>query len=290
MDPGDLLIPETPVSPEEAELVALVLRARGIPCRVVAAGGGARVAVRAGDAPRALREIEAYRAENPDRPAAPPAGPRVARPAPWAFLLVAGLLGWALLDPWHARLVEAGAADALRIRQGEWWRLVTALTLHADIEHLLANLAVGGLVLYLLAGRVGPAAAWCLALVSGTLGNLANALAVTPPHVSIGASTAVFGVIGALCGLQAAAPGDRRSAGELVRPVVAGVVLLAFLGTGGERTDVTAHLFGFLAGLAAGAAAGAGPLRAGPPGPRASLCLSLAAWVGPAAAWWAALR
>jgi hypothetical protein len=39
-------------------------------------------------------------------------------------------------------------------------------------------------------------------------------------------------------------------------PVVGAVVLLAWLGTGGERTDIVAHLTGFLAGFAMGAVLG----------------------------------
>ena len=35
-------------------------------------------------------------------------------------------------------------------------------------------------------------------------------------------------------------------------PLIGGVILLSFLGIGGERTDVTAHLTGFLAGLVGG--------------------------------------
>jgi rhomboid protease GluP len=37
-------------------------------------------------------------------------------------------------------------------------------------------------------------------------------------------------------------------------PLAAGVALLADLGTGGERTDLGAHVFGFMVGLAVGAA------------------------------------
>ena len=46
-------------------------------------------------------------------------------------------------------------------------------------------------------------------------------------------------------------------------PVVGAVVLLAWLGTGDERTDIVAHLTGFLAGFAIGAVLG----RVANPGP-----------------------
>ena len=37
-----------------------------------------------------------------------------------------------------------------------------------------------------------------------------------------------------------------------IAPVIAGLGLLAFIGTGGENTDIGAHLLGFCAGFATG--------------------------------------
>src|SRR5438034_425376 len=65
--------------------------------------------------------------------------------------------------------------------------------------------------------------------------------------VSIGASTAVFGALGAL----AAFPQHRRRAWV---PLGAGLALLAFLGTS-KRADLAGHLCGFVAGLLLGAVA-----------------------------------
>jgi hypothetical protein len=73
-------------------------------------------------------------------------------------------------------------------------------------------------------------------------------------HSSIGASTAVFATLGLL-----AAYAWRRRAADGGRwayrwaPLVAGVILLGFTGAGGERTDVLAHLTGFVMGAVAGA-------------------------------------
>jgi hypothetical protein len=62
------------------------------------------------------------------------------------------------------------------------------------------------------------------------------------------------------------------------------------LGVGGERTDVGAHLFGFLAGLALGLVAGWRLLHLGPIGRLAGAALTMAAIMSPLAAWsWAFL-
>jgi membrane associated rhomboid family serine protease len=144
----------------------------------------------------------------------------------------------------------AGKMDAGLVRQGEWWRCITALTLHADLSHLVGNVVFGALFGLLASQRLGMGLAWFAILVSGMLGNGLNAFVQVPKHTAIGASTAVFAALGILAG---SAWTDRRHHTHrswIIRwaPMVSGIVLLAFLGTGGERTDITAHLTGFLSG------------------------------------------
>ena len=69
-------------------------------------------------------------------------------------------------------------------------------------------------------------------------------------HQSVGFSTAVFAAIGLLSGLQE--QHSRWALFKLLVPIGAGIGLLAMLGTGGERTDLGAHLFGFVCGLMIG--------------------------------------
>ena len=132
--------------------------------------------------------------------------------------------------------------------------MVTALSLHIDLPHLVANLVIGGLF-GLFAGRLlGSGLAWFSILIAGTTGNLLNAWIRHPGHTSVGASTAVFAALG----IVAAYTWKQRrevSAPRLARwaPLVGAVVLLGYLGTGGARTDVTAHVAGFLSGVLLGA-------------------------------------
>ena len=65
----------------------------------------------------------------------------------------------------------AGRLHAGDVLGGEWWRTVTALTLHLDLGHLTANLAFG-LFFGLFAGRyLGSGLAWCSILLAGAGGN-----------------------------------------------------------------------------------------------------------------------
>jgi len=132
--------------------------------------------------------------------------------------------------------------------------VLTALTLHGDLPHLLSNLAFGALFGYPAARLFGPGIAWLLILLGGGIAYGADALLHPPNHYLLGASTAVFTALGLVAAygwrrhLRNWAPWMRRSA-----PLIGGIALLAFTGTGGENTDVLAHLAGFVVGTGIGA-------------------------------------
>src|SRR5208283_948082 len=79
---------------------------------------------------------------------------------------------------------------------------ITALTLHADFEHLFSNIIIGGLIISFLRYQIGNGWCWFLTLLTGIAGNYFNALVYQSHHFSIGASTAVYGTLGILTGLQ----------------------------------------------------------------------------------------
>src|SRR5205809_421801 len=70
---------------------------------------------------------------------------------------------------------ERGSAEESAILHGQWWRTVTALTLHADASHLAANLATGLLFAAFVIPRLGAGFTWLAILLSGALGNALNA-------------------------------------------------------------------------------------------------------------------
>ena len=136
---------------------------------------------------------------------------------------------------------------------GELWRLVTALTLHADLAHIVAN-SLFGAVFGLLAGRYfGSGLAWLCIVLGGTFGNALNVLVRPEFFMSIGASTATFAAVG-LAGAFFWRSGYFRQARWQRRfaPVFAAIAFFAYTGTGGENTDVVAHLTGLVAGFLIG--------------------------------------
>jgi membrane associated rhomboid family serine protease len=185
---------------------------------------------------------------------------------------------------------SAGAAQAGLIVDGEWWRTMTALGLHVDIGHLASNLAFGSGLGLLLTQLLGTGLAWLAILLAGAFGNALCALLEPATHTAVGASTAVFGALGILAALA----WRRQVAIWRLRlrrwlPFAAGLMLLAYLGVGGERTDVVGHFAGFVAGAALGA-----PLAFKAPGrlqgARAQWACGTAAFAPFALAWLLALR
>ncbi len=275
---------------------SLTLQARLVPCRVVAAGRRWQLLVAPADFATALAELRHYEAENRNWPPPPPA------PAPLAdnlyiTLSVLGLLAiffnlthFDVARSGHAAIdwVGSGNADAGAIRNGEWWRTVTALTLHADGQHLLGNLLIGGVFIAMLGRMLGSGLAWGLLLASGACGNLINAWVQSPLHRSVGASTAVFGAVGLLAAINLFLA-QRTLRRRWYLPFAAALALLALLGSEGENTDLGAHLFGFAAGITFGLPGGLLLRRYGRPGPWLNALLVLACLTLVGGAWWAAL-
>jgi membrane associated rhomboid family serine protease len=234
-----------------AEEWELALVAQGFSAGLSRTGEGFVLSVPQEEAGRALAELAAYERENPreGRETNPPAEP----PNLAAGTAAGGLLlsFFFVTELWFPTVgwVERGSADADRILRGELWRAVTALTLHANLGHALSNAFGVAIFIGALSSILRPGPASALVLLAGVGGNLANALLHGSAHVSIGASTAVFGAVGILGGLAVARRGPRKTPRRRRWvPVAAALGLLAMLGTGGERVDVLAHLFGFLFG------------------------------------------
>lgn len=244
---------------------ALVLTSVGIRSRVSRVPRGFALQVHRDDARRAEAELRAYLAESAEvatSEADEPPLVEVTGSAPLRAALAVSLamLGfYSVTGPGRASGIWflQGSADTALIRSGELWRTVTALTLHADLMHLVGNLLFGTFFLAAVGRSLGPGVAFAFVVLAGAGGNLANAIVRSSAHISIGASTAVFGAVGVLSGLGITRRAKRRGRRRPVLiPIAAGLGLLAMFGVGGERVDAFAHLFGLLAGVVVGLGAG----------------------------------
>jgi rhomboid protease GluP len=231
---------------------AVVLAAAGIPHWQRHRLDGWALLVPADDAATALATLAAYDEENTrdDGGGVVPSRPPTITGAVVALLLIGF---FAITGPRAGRSAwfAHGSADAARMLAGEWWRAVTALTLHADAPHLAGNALACALLVTAVCGRLGPGQGLGLLLLAGAGGNALTALAHGGGHVSVGASTATFGALGILAALRIATP--RRLGRRTWVVIAASLALLALLGTGPDA-DILAHLFGLLVGAGLGLA------------------------------------
>lgn len=249
------LTPELP--PAECADWAFVLDAVGVPYERRTTATGASLWVEPEHHARAAHELRHYLRENRRSAVAPVVWPNhphaIYGVIGYALVLIAVTFA-VLMGAGDNNWKSAGVLDAGFLHRGEWWRVLTALTLHGDVLHLLSNLAFGALFGYPAARLFGPGVAWLLILLGAGLAYGIDALLHPPQHHLLGASTAVFTALGLVASygwrrhLRNWSPWMRNSA-----PLVAGIALLAFTGTGGENTDILAHLAGFVVGTGIGA-------------------------------------
>ncbi len=91
---------------------------------------------------------------------------------------------------------EIPGLTTLGVAHGQWWRIVTGGFLHENLLHIGFNmyvLYVLGMQLEPALGRVKFATIYAVSLLTGSLG----ALLVSPHSLTVGASGAVFGIMGA---------------------------------------------------------------------------------------------
>ncbi len=235
---------------------ALVVLAMELECWIEEVDGGFGVFA----APEHLAAIDAehalYAAEQAERRQHAEL-PAVSGGVGLTLLWLAALVGAFLHQDADPDFTERFSNSNLALfEQGEWWRPFTALFLHADAAHLLGNAIMGGLLCVLVVDALGGWRGWLLILAAGTIGNLLTGWLYFPePHDSIGASTATFGALGILVAIGTYHAWLSRSYRELqplLVPVAVGLMILGLWGTGGERTDVAGHLFGWLCGVLLG--------------------------------------
>ncbi len=253
----------------QADEWALVLTASGIAHAVAPHDDGWALLVPVEDVVRAQGALAAYDAERAEAAIAVAPPLPDARPYPWVSGIAVGLLllgAFGITGPSasRSRWFERGAAVAGRVVGDEPWRAITALTLHSDAVHVLGNAAATAILLPPLAERLGVGAALGVMFLAGALGNLLSALVHGAGHTAIGASTATFGIIGALAVLRVVRPAASGATRRRVWVVLtAAVLLLVLLGTARDA-DLVAHALGLLTGGALGLGAGA-LLRRPPP-------------------------
>jgi membrane associated rhomboid family serine protease len=240
---------------EQARLYALVLASSGIRHALDHQEARWSIQVPAEERRRALRAIAAYRSENAAPPEALPSlasEPIRTFSAVYAAFILAAVHLAVGADREQQALFAAFDANAHLIMNGQIYRCLTALLLHADWPHLLANVAGTLLFGTYAVALYGWGVSWLLIIASGALGNLLTAWWYAGGHAAIGASTAVFAALGLCAAMSLWRRMALRGSGwRRWAPLAGGLALVGWLGTA-PRSDLLAHLLGFSVGLLCG--------------------------------------
>jgi len=245
----------------EANERSLVIAATQTPLWILRWEGKFALCVPPSRAAEMAGELQRFEAEQTERAAAAPTAEAARAPhstiSLYAYAWV--LIGFDAIErQGPAWWMDRGTASSRAIIAGQWWRAFTALTLHADVEHIGANIALGLVYAAFLLPILGAGWTWFFIVLTGGIGNLLNAYGYRDvDHLSIGASTGVFGALGILVAAQCATRAmELRTvkAREFLLPIGAGLGFLAWLGVGDQQTDYMAHFFGLIAGVPFGIA------------------------------------
>jgi rhomboid protease GluP len=167
------------------------------------------------------------------------------------FMVCSGL---PVLWPTGADLIGWGANEGSRIiLRHEYWRLFTMVFIHGGLIHLIVNmwslLVIGPLV-----ERIYGSLAFLVLYVAAGVGGAIASVAASPMRVSVGASGAICGALGALLAFliihRREIPASVRK--PLLLNIVGIIVFMAILGAIVPNIDQEAHLGGLAMGFFGG--------------------------------------
>lgn len=146
-------------------------------------------------------------------------------------------------------LHAAGVMRAEDVLKGDWWRPITAVTLHGDDAHLVSNAMFGFLFLGIAMGYWGVGLALLASLLAGVVGNFAGWIFYPATQSVVGASGMVMGAIGLLAVIPAPVSSLRRLTLQmLLRTITPAVFLFVMMGFA-PGSDWIGHASGFIAGV-----------------------------------------
>ncbi|MFO0750026.1 MAG: rhomboid family intramembrane serine protease [Myxococcota bacterium] len=150
-----------------------------------------------------------------------------------------------LFSPTTDTQVRLGAMLPGLVKDGEWWRLVTANFLHGGVLHLLMNCLAIWVIGKAYEDEVGPAPMLGLFLLS-CFGGFTLSFLLGPEHrLVVGASAGAFGLVGAVIGRRRLLDGNFRDRRTLQAIQLAALNIIITLGM---NVDNYAHVGGLLVG------------------------------------------
>lgn len=148
-------------------------------------------------------------------------------------------------------IVSAGALGWHEVMEnGQWYRLITCMFLHSNIEHIFNNMLILGYVGSCLENQLGKIRYGILYIGAGILAGCASMVYNMMQNnnvISIGASGAIFGVIGAMLFVVLFNRGKESEYN--FRQIAVMAFLSLYGGFTSQGVDNAAHFGGFIAGF-----------------------------------------
>lgn len=135
------------------------------------------------------------------------------------------------------------------IEDGQWWRIITSMFIHADFMHVLFNmfsLFLFGPELEKIAGKMRFLTIYFLA---GIFGNVATFVLQAGNYASVGASGAIYGIFGAFAALVYYTRHTMPQLKQVILPLVVISVIITFIS---PNINVTGHIGGLVTGFLLG--------------------------------------
>jgi membrane associated rhomboid family serine protease len=180
-------------------------------------------------------------------------------------LVVAGGPGSLFEGPGGRALIDAGAlvpysegstlaTAAGGLVEGQWWRLVTSIFLHAGLIHLALNAYVLWIFGNVIERDIGRAVTLAVFLATGIFAGAASYAFAPEFSIGVGASGAIFGLVGAFVAYNYARRHNVLAQARL-RAAMSMLLINLIIGFSIPVIDWRAHVGGLVAGLVAGFAA-----------------------------------
>lgn len=169
------------------------------------------------------------------------------------FLVALNIIAFSLSLNAETAFMRYGALETTKVIEGhEYYRMVTSMFLHADFEHLARNMIVLFFLGAAVEAYIGHTRWFILYIVSGIIGNLASLLmewSADEVRLSIGASGAVFGAMGATLVIAFSNRRLLRNRSSLGFRVLFMIAFSIYAGLVSDGVNNAAHIGGLIGGL-----------------------------------------
>lgn len=143
------------------------------------------------------------------------------------------------------KLLEVGGLVHFNVVHGEWYRLISSMFLHFNFEHILMNMLSLFIFGKIVESIIGSWRMLIIYIISGLYGNFVS-LSFNTTTISVGASGAIFGLIGSIFVIMYLSKNfNKKMIGQLLIALVVLIVFSLFM----SNINIMAHFGGFISGV-----------------------------------------